>query len=348
MRIGFFTDSYFPEIDGVTYTLKLWKQRLDDQGHEVFIIYPDSSEYTPDKNEIPVTSVSNPFYQGYNIPIPTGFKEFPNDLDIVHCHSPASIGLAGRIYAYLNDIPAVYTHHTPLEEYFIQAVKSKLLANNLGKAYVPLENQFLKSFTQITSNTEDIPRNIDTKKLAVGIDLEFFQPKENSFVNDLDLENPIAGYSGRLSPEKNVEKIIDIAEEFEGSLLIVGEGPRKEELSEKAPENVVFMDFLDREKLPEFYSGIDVFLTASTGDTLGLSPLEANACGTPVVAPDVYPFDETIKLENGRRFELGNSEDMAKKIEDCLEEDLDSRESVKKYSLEKTIEQLLNVYNQLV
>jgi len=82
--------------------------------------------------------------------------------------------------------------------------------------------------------------------------------------------------------------------------LIVGEGPQKEQLVEDAPENVKFMEFLDREKLPEFYSGIDLFITASTGDTLGLSPLEANACGTPVVAPNVYPFNNTMKSQNGK------------------------------------------------
>lgn len=348
MRIGFFTDSYFPEIDGVTYTLKLWKERLEEQGHEVFIVYPDSDEYEPEKNEIPVRSISNPFYEGYNMPISISSKNFPNDLDIVHCHSPATIGLAGRIHAYRNDISTVYTHHTPLEEYFIQAVRSKLLADLLGKTYVPLENQFLQSFDQVTASTEEIPRTVDTEKLAVGIDLGFFHPQPESFVDGLDLEKPVIGYSGRLSPEKNIDEVIDIADKVDGNFLIVGEGPQKDKLVENAPENVKFMDFLDREKLPEFYSGIDLFITASTGDTLGLSPLEANACGTPVVAPDVYPFNNTLDSENGEKYNRDVEGDMKQKIKETLNKKYRTRDAVKGFSLSETIEQIDELYMELL
>lgn len=348
MRIGFFTDSYFPEIDGVTYTLKLWKERLEEKGHEVFIIHPDSSEHEPGKNEIPVKSISNPFYEGYNVPISTSSKNFPDDLDIVHCHSPATIGIAGRLHAYRNDIRTVYTHHTPLEEYFVQAVKSKLLADLLRNIYVPLENQFLKSFDKVTASTDEIPRNVKTEKLAVGIDLEFFRPQQKSFVDELDLEKPVIGYSGRLSPEKNIDEVIDIADEVDGSFLIVGEGPQKEQLVKDAPENVKFMDFLDREKLPEFYSGIDLFITASTGDTLGLSPLEANACGTPVVAPDVYPFNNTLNSQNGEKYNRSREGDMKKKIKEALNKNYSTRDAVKKYSLSETINQLEELYGELV
>lgn len=347
MRIGFFTDSYFPEIDGVTYTLKLWKERLEERGHEVFIIYPESGEYEPENNEIPVRSFSNPFYEGYNVPLPTSSKNFPENLDIVHCHSPATVGIAGRIYAHRRNIPTVYTHHTPLEEYFIQVTKFQLLADFIGKAYLPFENRFLQSFDKVTSNTDEIHRKVETEKLAVGIDLEFFQSTETSFVDELELESPVFGYSGRLSPEKNVDKIIDIADQVDGTFLIVGEGPHKEKLVEHAPDNVIFKDFLDREKLPEFYSGIDVFVTASTGDTLGLSTLEANACGTPVVAPDAYPFNKTISTQNGNRFDLAKEGDMEEKIKKTLKEEFSTRDAVKKYSLEKTIDRLLEMYGEL-
>jgi len=56
-------------------------------------------------------------------------------------------------------------------------------------------------------------------------------------------------------------------------------------------------------------------ITASTGDTLGLSTLEANACGTPVVAADVPPFDQTIGPENGARYAHGDLDAMAEAIE---------------------------------
>jgi len=52
MNIGFFTDSYFPGIDGVTYTIRAWRDRLEDRGHEVYVVYPASS-HEPDDERFP-------------------------------------------------------------------------------------------------------------------------------------------------------------------------------------------------------------------------------------------------------------------------------------------------------
>lgn len=339
MRIGFFSDSYFPEIDGVTYTLKSWKEELRERGHEVYIIYPDGN-YEPEKNEIPVHSASNPFYPGYNIPLPT-LKDIP-ELDLVHCHSPGTIGIQGLIHAKRNDIPSIYTHHTPLEEYFEQHLPSKKLADLLGNIYVPLESYYMRWFDRVTSNTGDINRSVESYSIPVGVDTDFFQKTDEEF----DFEYPTIGYSGRMSMEKNVEEICKLAEANSNwKFVLVGEGPQRERLENDAPENVEFRDFLEREELPKFYSSIDVFVTASTGDTLGLSTLEANSCNTPVVAADVHPFERTIKKGNGCRFDLGDIKDFQKKVEKVLKDDLNTREEAKKYSLNENVEKLLEIYD---
>ncbi|QKQ98558.1 glycosyltransferase [Candidatus Nanohaloarchaea archaeon] len=346
MKIGFFTESYFPGLDGVTYTLKAWKERLEERGHEVYIFYPYSPEYEPSENEIPIHSFSNPFYQGYRIPIPVRPSSLP-DLDIVHCHGPASLGWSGMVYAKMNSIPAIYTHHTPIEEYFQNAVQNRAVLKVAKAIYRRMETYFLRRFDVVTASTSRINRDIDFLKLPVGLDMQFFQPQDESIIDEMDVERPVIGYSGRLSPEKNVDRTVEFAEEFDGSVVIVGEGPQKEQLVEKAGENVYFHDFLDREDLPGFYSGLDAFVTASTGDTLGLSPLEANACGTPVVAADNPPFDETIGEENGERFDLDDEESMAKAISKALNSNYRCREAVERYSLATTIEQLEDIYRRL-
>jgi len=76
MHIGFFTDSYFPGIDGVTYTIKSWRERLEARGHEVSIIYPDSS-HEPGPNEYPVPSLPNPLYTPYRLPIGRRLSTLP-------------------------------------------------------------------------------------------------------------------------------------------------------------------------------------------------------------------------------------------------------------------------------
>ena len=342
MRIGFFTDSYFPEIDGVTYTIDLWREELEREGHEVYVVYPDG-DYDPGEREIPVRSLPNPFYPGYRIPTFRRPSTLP-ELDVVHCHGPAPIGILGRYYAWRRDLPSVYTHHTPLEEYFHQNVRSESVAALLSRTYLPWENAFLGSFDVVTASTERIDRDVEHVKLPVGIDMEFFEPTDEDWYPD----RTVIGYSGRLSPEKNVDEILRIAERLpEYEFVVVGEGPFRERLERHAPENVEFHDFLAREELPVFYSSIDVFVTASTADTLGLSTLEANACNTPVAAADVPPFDRTIGPDNGERFEYGDLEAMAGAIETCLKTDRTPRAAVERYSMHHTLKRLEGLYRDV-
>jgi len=282
----------------------------------------------------------------YTLSFPISLSRVP-ELDVVHCHGPATLGWSGLIHSKLADKPSVYTHHTPIEEYFEHGVKLSSLAKLCEKLYVPIENYYLGNFDVVTASTSRINRDVEFTKLPVGLDMEFFQPKSESILDDMDLERPVIGYSGRLSPEKNIDRAVSFADEFDGSVVIVGEGPQEEDLKEIAGNNVYFREFLDRKDLPGFYSGLDAFVTASTGDTLGLSPLEANACGTPVVAADNAPFDETICAENGERFDLEEDESMAGAISRALSNNYNCRGAVEKYSLSSSINQLEEIYRDL-
>jgi 1,2-diacylglycerol 3-alpha-glucosyltransferase len=342
MKIGFFTDSYFPTIDGVTYTLRLWRNRLEQAGHEVWIVYPDG-DYQPAAREIPIKSLPNPFYPGYRLGLAKRASKLP-EFDIVHSHGPAMGALFGLYYARKNDVPSVYTHHTPIEEYFHQSIRSRRVAGLLKKLYVPVENNILERFDTVTTSTDRMSRDVPSVKLPVGVDLEFFRPREGSSADDQTL----IGYSGRISMEKNVAEILRVAERLSGcDFVVVGEGPRRPALERNAPDNVVFRDFLPRKQLPGFYSALDTFVTASTADTLGLSTLEANACGTPVAAADVPPFTETIGSQNGTRFQYGDLDSMAAAIDSCLDGSHSTRRGVEQYSADRTIHNLETIYGEL-
>ncbi|GAB7008377.1 glycosyltransferase [Halorubrum trueperi] len=339
MNIGFFTDSYFPGIDGVTYTIRAWRDRLRDRGHEVYIIYPASS-YDPDDTEIPVPSLPNPFYRQYRLPTYRRLSTLP-DLDVVHCHGPAATGLLGRRYAKTHDVKSVYTHHTPVEDYFVQGLRSELLAAAAGRLYVAYENRLLQSFDCVTASTSRIRRAVEPRKLPVGIEMDTFRPTDPLFRSDA----PVVGYSGRMTRKKNVDEILRLAERLPDLRFeLVGEGPVRDALERDAPENVSFRDFLPREDLPAFYAALDVFVTASTCDTLGLSTLEANACGTSVAAAAVPPFDETIGDDNGARFEYGDLDDMKRAVIDCIDGDRPTREAVERFSVTRTIDELEDIY----
>jgi len=344
MKIGFFADSYFPRKDGQVYTVKTWKQKLEQRGHEVYVFYPES-EYDHEDNEIPLRSVKNPWYQHY-IGVPTGTGEIP-ELDIVHCHSPGPVGLLGKYYARKKGLPDLYTFHTPLEEYIPQVLKLKTLTKAVRSVYSYLDTKFLRSFDKVTSNTNEMPRGVDFIKLPVGIDMEFFRPTRDSFLEEENLERPVAGYSGRLSEEKNIDLLIEYFEEVDGTLIIAGEGRDEKRLKSMASENVVFKDFIDREKLPEYYSYLDVFVTASDSDTLSLTTLEASSCGTPVLAPDLHPFDKTI-TGNGELYRAEDAEAFRSKLQKISRSEYNTRDAVKSYSIEHSIDELLEIYGGLI
>ncbi len=193
----------------------------------------------------------------------------------------------------------------------------------------------------MTTSTGRIDREVAPIELPVGLDTERFYPRDVTSENGQTL----VGYSGRMSLEKNVDEILRVARRLsEYDFLVVGEGPQRPRLEPRAPDNVTFRDFLPREQLPRFYSSLDAFVTASTADTLGLSTLEANACGTPVAATNVPPFTRTIGPENGVRFEFGDGEDMAAAIDRCLSESWSTRPAVKQYSVDRTITRLERIY----
>jgi glycosyltransferase involved in cell wall biosynthesis len=147
--------------------------------------------------------------------------------------------------------------------------------------------------------------------------------------------------------EKSVSDLLAVARERpDYYFVIVGEGPQREEIEPQAPANVTFRDFLPREQLPAYYASLDVFVTASTADTLGLATLEANACGTPVVAPDVPPFAETIGSANGVRYEYGDIEGMASAIDTCLDQSWNPRPAIEPYSVDRTIAELQSLYDR--
>jgi len=342
MRIGFFTDSYFPGVDGVTYTLALWREQLERNGHEVYVVYPDS-EYEPDERELPVPSLPNPFYTGYRIPLIRRPSTLP-DLDVVHCHGPGPVGMLGRYYARRHGLPTIYTHHTPVEEYVEHVVRFERVADAFRRLYRPLESSFLRSFDVVTASTGRIDRDVEHVSLPVGIDMDFFQPAEEEWYSD----RTVVGYSGRLSMGKNVGEILRAAAELPAyEFVVVGEGPNRERLVRNSPDNVTFRGFFPREELPLFYSSIDAFVTASTADTLGLSTLEANACGTPVAAADVPPFDRTIGPENGERFAYGDLGAMVEAIETCVHGEHDTRAAVEQYGVDRTIDQLTQLYHNV-
>jgi glycosyltransferase involved in cell wall biosynthesis len=363
--VAAFTDSYLPTVNGVTYTVRTWSERWRDRGGRMDVVYPRSG-YDPGGDEHPVRSLPFPFYDGYRLGAPRIPEEIP-DVDVVHVHTPFSIGIAGLRLARRADVPLVASYHTPTEEYADYLAPGPRTARGLGGASRRWERWFLDRADLVlapseatrTHLRESVGVTAATGVLSNGVDVERFRPVDTAgFLkrHGLEGDRPLVGYTGRHGYEKRLGELIDAATELDVTLVFGGDGPAREDLERRAREAGVsarFLGFLDREELAAFYTALDLFAFPSPVETQGLVAMEAAACGTPVVGADSGALADTIEEGViGYRYESGDIEDFRATIGRGLREReqlsracLDRRGSM---SVEHTVDRLAERYDTLV
>lgn len=362
--VAAFTDTYLPTVNGVTYTIAAWRDRYRERGGRMDVVYPDSP-YEAEGGEHPVWSVPFPFYDGYRLGVPS-VPDAVTDVDLVHAHSPFSLGLAGYRLARSRSIPLVVSYHTPSSEY-----ASYLVPDRLSTGVAALTNRYERWFLDRadlvlapSTSTADHLRETVTDQVPVGVhpngvDIRHFHPTDTeSFTEkfDLDTDRPLVGYTGRHGYEKNLGAIIEAAADLDVTLVFGGEGPATDSLRRQADATGVdarFLGFLERSELPAFYSALDVFTFPSPVETEGIVAKEAIACGTPVVGVDRRALSATIDDGvTGYHFDHGDIEGFRAAIERALaareelsERCLERRDAI---SLDRSLDDLERTYESLV
>ncbi len=118
MRIGFFTDSYLPRLDGIAISVETFREHLEELGHEVYIFCPHRPEpfQEPSPRVYRFKSTPSVLYDEYRNTFPFSRKHYKAisqlGLDIVHIHTPMQIGILGHIIASRNHLPLVTTCHS--------------------------------------------------------------------------------------------------------------------------------------------------------------------------------------------------------------------------------------------
>jgi glycosyltransferase involved in cell wall biosynthesis len=363
--VAAFTDTYLPTVNGVSYTIRAWRDRWLDRGGRMDVVFPGSDDYDPDDGERPVRSLPFPMYDGFRLGLPS-VPESVGGVDLVHAHTPFSLGLGGVRLARRAELPLVASYHTPTAEYAAYLSARPRIERGIERLAERYERWFLSRADAVVCPSEATATHVsrtvalDTPTVVIpnGVDTETFAPGDGAgFRGRHDLpEGPLIGYTGRHGYEKNLAAFLRAADGVDATVVIGGDGPARDDLEALAADlglDARFLGFLPRSELADFYTALDAFVFPSPVETQGLVALEANACGTPVVAVDAGALSNTVEDGvTGYHYPHGNVEACRGAIRRVLDERttlsascLDRREAV---SVDHAVDRLSSLYDRVV
>jgi glycosyltransferase involved in cell wall biosynthesis len=296
MRIALFTETFLPKVDGIVTRLKHTVEQLQRLGDDVMVFCPDGglTEYKGAQ----ITGVPGfplPLYPELKLAVPRpaireALESFQPDL--IHVVNPAFLGVSGIYYAKSLDIPLVASYHTHLPKY-LEHYGLGMLEGLLWEILKAMHNQAVMNLATSTAMQRELTlhgiENVEVWQR--GVDTDLFQPelKSEAMRDRLSQGHPDAPlllYIGRLSAEKEIDRIKPVLEAIPGArLALVGDGPHREELEAHFADTLThFVGYLAGEELASAYASADAFVFPSRTETLGLVLLEAMAAGCPVVA----------------------------------------------------------------
>ncbi len=315
MRVALFTETFLPKVDGIVTRLKHTVEHLQRLGDEVLVFCPEGGlrEYKGARIH-GVSGLAFPLYPELKLALPRpsigdaleAFKP-----DVIHIVNPAVLGLAGLFYAKTLDIPLMASYHTHLPKY-LEHYGLGMLEGVMWELIKAVHNQArLNLVTSTAMQAELTEHGVERVKVwQRGVDTELFRPSLASQAMRDRLSQghpdaPLLLYIGRLSAEKEIDRIKPILEAIPNArLALVGDGPHREELQKHfAGTHTHFVGYLAGEDLASAYASADVFVFPSRTETLGLVLLEAMAAGCPVVAANAGGIPDIVTDgENGYLF----------------------------------------------
>lgn len=340
MRVGIFTESYPPLVNGVSTSILSLQHSLEKQGHDVFIVTVsnEKSKYIVENDgkilRLPSHQLLNCYDYKFTSVYPIkaiGIIKKMN-LDVIHSNVEFTIGIFARIVSEQLSIPLVHTYHTNWEDYTHYITKNKRLLDDLCKKIIkyPLEFFEDKTVTELivpskkiynlfkdkykfTKNIHIVPTGLETDKFYK----ENFSAKEvNNLRKKLGIKKKdfVIMTVSRIAKEKSVDRLIynhkKLLESYPNfKLLIVGDGPDIQKLKElthilKIEDNVIFTGKVPLDKVPIYYQLGNVFVTASTTETQGLTIIEAMSSSLPIVAINDDSFVNSVLNDfNGYLFD---------------------------------------------
>lgn len=304
MKILITTDTYRPTINGVVTSIESLKKALDRLGHDVRILtFSDSFNSKQEGDIYYMGSLgAGKFYPDARMN-KLFYNRFYEDImdwkpDIVHSQTEFTMFIQAKKIAKDLDIPLLHTYHTVYEDYTHYFSLNKKIGKELAKQFT---KQIIKNTDGVVVPTnkiynllteynihEDIyvaPTGINVQKLSECDDFDIRSGYK------IPEDKHIVLFLGRIGKEKNITEILQYLENINRDdivFIIAGAGPFLSELKDicsnsKIRDRLIFTGMIDSSKVGNFYSKADVFVSASTSETQGLTFIESMACSTPII-----------------------------------------------------------------
>ncbi len=372
MRIGLFTDSYLPAMNGIVHVVESARKNLEAFGHEVYVVAPKTGLREPESsgNMLWIPAVGDIFFEDQATSLffpPIQYRRIAKlELDVIIFFTPGQIGMLGAYCAIKQEIPLVSQYCTDVSQYIeeypsavfgllaltmaapfalnmsLQEVRETTKAMILGRDHniSRRKHMIIKMLTVLHSRCDAVvavskkmtkqlrswDKSVKVSTIPTGVDplpVDLQASKAFRREHNIDDDEKVVMYAGRLAPEKNLDLLIDAFDhigkkEPKAKLVFVGDFSYREQLEAHArasdyPQQIIFVGRLPRESLGSVYASADVFAFPSLTDTQALVVNEAALTGLPAVWIDKGINEVLVTKKTGLQAR-NNPKDFAKKV----------------------------------
>ncbi|WP_198541678.1 glycosyltransferase family 4 protein [Parafrankia colletiae] len=311
MRVAVVSESFLPQVDGVTNSVCRVLEHLRDTGHEALVVAPAPAPAA--RRTAPRSYAGAPVLWSPSAPMP-GYPEFRFATpwpglasalrefgpDVVHLAAPAGLGAQAAYAARRLGVPSIAVYQTDIAAFATRyglAAAERSIWRWLATVHRVASRTLAPSWDAVdTLLSEGVQR---VARWSRGVDLERFNPdhRDESLRATLAPHGEVlVGYVGRLAREKRVELLSALADVPGARLVVVGDGPCRPALTRALP-GAAFLGFRTGVELSTAIASLDVFVHTGIHETFCQAAQEAKASGLAVVGPAAGGLLDVIEHE---------------------------------------------------
>ncbi len=364
IRVVIVTESFLPQINGVTNSVLRILEHLKAQGHQGLVIAPESADGPKEFAGFRIKRVPSLEMKGL---IPLAFPQRNLEQlidgfapDVIHLASPIFLGKYVTKIAQKLEIPTLSVYQTDIAG-FARHYGLTIAHNSLKKWVAKIHSASDRTLAPSLWSCNDLIQS-GVKNVHLwqrGIDSTRFAPNRR----DIELrgailgarpDRKIVGYVGRLANEKRIDDLAVLDARDDIQLVIVGDGPARARLEKTLP-NAFFAGYQSGDDLARYYASLDYFVHTGKHETFCQSIQEALASGVPVIAPNSGGPLDLVKhgwtgylIDTADSVALNRAVNMLIHLQDPLILQKRTRESVIERNWQLVNSQLISHYRELM